>query len=252
MKRAILLLMTVFLLWHGSAFAGMRKWEFVNPRDLEITIRPAKTELFAGELATFTISVRNRSDKPVTIPFATGQRWDMAAFHDTLQIWRWSQGLAWVDTRHSLEIPGRTSETYQLSWWTIDRQGSPLPQGIYRVQGMLMTEPRYLVSNMANIRLLPPRAPHKGTLQVRTGQIFEIEVPRYEGKRELHWKFQWEYNDNRLFFLKQMRTLERVILYFRADRRGHVILHLFGHPMFRQVPESVERQTYRIEIQGIE
>ncbi|EKD81686.1 MAG: hypothetical protein ACD_39C01690G0002, partial [uncultured bacterium] len=73
-----------------------RKWEFVNPASLKITIEPEKPEIVAGTIATFTVTVRNRTNHVVKIHYPTGQQWDLATYHGNTQIYRWSQGYTWA------------------------------------------------------------------------------------------------------------------------------------------------------------
>ena len=148
MKSIRILLLLTFLALAGSAATAQtyRKWEFINPADLQITISADTPEIITGQTATFTITIRNRTDKTVNIPYKTGQQWDMAVYHDRTQIFRWSQGLTWADAPHSIPLKTGETRSQQLSWDSIDRNGNPLPQGIYKVQGMVMTQPRYLVS----------------------------------------------------------------------------------------------------------
>lgn len=240
----LLFLLTLF----NAPSEAWRKWEYVQPSDIDITIRPDKPEVVSGEIATFTITIRNKTDKPVSVYFPTGQRWDMAAYHDEVQIWRWSQGLRWEEAPHSIDIRPGFPESYKLAWRTVDRGNSPIPHGLYRVQGMVMTKPRYLVSNMSEIHLLPPRHPNAGVIRVKLDQIFKIEVPRYEGYLEIDWQPQYVYNDNRISMIQIQRVGNKIIHYFKATRRGHVVVHMHGFFPEKEQIRSLERRTYRIEI----
>ncbi len=276
-SQPIFLFLIISLFIPSSGFAW-RKWEFINPSDVQITIRTMTPEIVAGEIATFTISVRNRTDKPIAIPFPTGQRWDMAAFHEGTQIWRWSQVyyippvkriykyFAWEDRKitsmydkdnkrkrweeslHTVEINPGASESYQMGWRTIDRNGAPLPQGIYRVEGTVMTIPRHLVSNMVDVRLLPPKNPNKGIIKVKLGATFQIELPQFIDNNEITWQVQYIFNDNRIREVSERRIDKKVLKVFRTERRGHVIMHFYGHSVFKDQTISYERQTFRIEI----
>lgn len=225
------------------------KWEFVNPSDIEIRISPDREDVFAGTTATFTITIRNKTDKKVTIYYPTGQRWDMAAYHDKMQIWRWSQGMDWAETPHSIDIRPDFPEKFKISWRTVDRAGGPLPQGLYRVQGMVMTVPRHLVSNMTDIHLLPPKAVNQGVMKVKPGQTFKIEFPRWAVKDyEIDWRAQYVYNDNRVEPIQIQKNEGTITWFFRACRRGHVVIHFFGKYPTMEDSYSLERRTYKIDI----
>jgi hypothetical protein len=101
------LFVLLILLIASSAQASWRKWEYVNPNHIEIKAWPDKKEIISGETATFTIQLRNRTDKTIDIFYPTGLRWDYAVYHEDLQIYRWSQGLEWRDAPHTIPLrPG--------------------------------------------------------------------------------------------------------------------------------------------------
>ena len=247
------LLAACCLLWSLSApLEAWRKWEYVNPSDLELRITTETPEIVAGETATFTISVRNRTNEAVKLQFPTGQRWDMAAFHQKTQIWRWSNGLRWADAPHSLAIRPGEKETIQLAWTTRDRINCPLPQGIYNIQGMVMIEPRYLVTNETKIRLLPPVDHPQQNNVVKLGSTFEISVPNQIDGREVGWEIEYDYNDNRLSMEPGAGDIATRTFRFRANRIGHCTIRLFAHPEFKFQDRSLERRTYRIDVIGKE
>jgi hypothetical protein len=250
MKNTRILLFVMFLLLFGDAVSAQtfRKWEFVNPADLQITVSANKTELIAGETATFTISIRNRTDKTVQIPYKTGQQWDLAVYHNRTQIYRWSQGSVWADAPHSVPLKAGETRTERLCWASTDRLGLPLPQGIYSIQGMVMTQPRFLVSNDCKVRLLPKEVKKTELIDARLNQIFEIEIPRYSGNRELNWQIEYEYNDNRLSIHRIEKTSDKTIIFFHPKRTGHVNFHLFAHHDTLDVSVALERRSFRVEV----
>lgn len=245
----LLLFFTLFMLLANMTSAqSYRKWEFVNPADLQITISPEKTEIIAGTMATFTITIRNRTDKTVKIHYPTGQHWDLAAYHNKTQIYRWSQGLMWADSPHTIPLKTGETRSEKLSWTTIDRHGLPLPQGVYQINGMVMTSPRFLVSNDCSIRLLPPEIKKTEVVEARLNQMFDIEVPRYSGIRELTWKIDYVYNDNRLSIHRIAKQDKKLIITFQPKRVGHVEFHLYGYMDTKDETISLERRSYRIEV----
>ena len=245
-----LLLLLFVLLASGGPVSAWRQWEYVNPDDLEITIKPGRTELPAGEEVSFTITVRNKTDKNVRVDFATGQRWDLATYHFTTQIWQYSNGMRWEEALHSIEIRPDRPEKFTLSWKTVDRVGMPLGQGDYKAQGMVTCLPRSLVSNMCMIRLLPPKnlSFRKDVIKVVMGQTFEIKVPRYLNEVEVDWRPDFDYNDNRIAEVIYRKSAQETTWVFRADRPGHVILHLWGYVPFRGQWRSKERRSWRVEV----
>jgi hypothetical protein len=247
-KKFTVFILLFFVIFATQAKAELRKWEFVNPADLEIKAWPEKPEIIAGETATFTIQIRNRTDKTVDIFYPTGQHWDYAVFHNGTQIYRWSQGLRWEEAPHSIPLRVGQPITYQMSWQSRDRLNSPLPQGVYRIHAMVMTSPRHLVSNTFSVRLLPPEIKKTETIKVGLNSFFEIELPRYSGIQELDWQIMYEYNDNRISIHDLRKHDDKLVLIFKAKRTGHVNFHLFARRDTMKFEESIERRSYRIEV----
>ncbi|NLF97339.1 MAG: hypothetical protein GX569_11405 [Candidatus Riflebacteria bacterium] len=225
-----------------------RKWEFVNPADLKITITPEKLELISGTIATFTITISNRTNHTVKIHYPTGQQWDLATYHGRTQIFRWSQGYEWADAPHTIPLKRGETRSEQLSWLTVDRNGEPLPHGIYRAQGMVMIAPRHLVSNDCKIRLLPPEIKPQQLIETRLNQFFDIELPRYSGKRELDWQIDYVYNDNRIAVHSVNRTADKTIFTMHPMRVGHVEFHLYAYHDIQDATRSLERRSFRVEV----
>lgn len=250
MKKLLNIL--ILILFFNSACQicaeNYRQWEFVNPSDLQVTISPEKNEIIAGNIATFTITIRNRTDKTVSIHYPTGQQWDLATYHNRVQIFRWSQGMTWRDAPHSIPIKSGETRSEKLSWQTTDRLGYPLPQGIYTAHGMVMTKPRNLVSNDCKIRLLPPEVKKMEVIEARLNQLFEVEVPRYSGIKELSWKIDYVYNDNRLSITSVRKAEKTMTIVFHPKRVGHVEFHLYGYHDVQNETLSLERRSFRIEV----
>ncbi|EKD84326.1 MAG: hypothetical protein ACD_39C00105G0002 [uncultured bacterium] len=225
-----------------------RKWEFVNPAHLLITITPEKPEIVSGTVATFTITIRNRTDKTVKIHYPTGQQWDLATFHGRTQIYRWSQGFVWADAPHTIPLKSGETRSEQLTWLTVDRNNTPLPHGVYTAQGMVMTVPRHLVSNDCHIRLLPPEIKPTQLIETRLNQHFDIELPRFSGKHEIDWKIDYVYNDNRISIYSVNKTTDKTVVTFLPKRVGHVEFHLYAYHDTQDETKSIERRSFRIEV----
>ncbi|HQG28141.1 MAG TPA: hypothetical protein PLY73_06250, partial [Candidatus Ozemobacteraceae bacterium] len=138
--------------------------------------------------------------------------------------------------------------TTTMAWRTVDRNGGPLPQGVYKVQGMVMCEPRALVTNAVAIRLLPPVERRLDTLKVKVGSHFEVRVPRFAGDRQVRWMIDYDYNDNRIDPVERRSDDKDEIITFVAKRVGHVTVRLYEHPEFKFADSSLERRTFRVEV----
>lgn len=224
------------------------KWEFMNPADLKVTITPDKPEIISGTVATFTVTVSNRTNHTVKIHYPTGQQWDLATYHGKTQLFRWSQGNVWADAPHTIPLKQGESRSQQLAWLTVDRNGEPLPHGVYKAQGMAMIRPRHLVSNNCSIRLLPPEIKAMQTIETRLNQHFDIELPRYSGKYELDWQIDYVYNDNRIAIHSANRTGDKTVITFQSKRVGHVEFHLYAYHENQDATRSIERRSFRVEV----
>jgi len=240
--------LVLFLAASTLTAQNYRKWEFVNPADLQVTITPEKSELISGTIATFTVTIRNRTNHSIKLHYPTGQQWDLATYHGDTQIFRLSQGYIWVDSPHSIPLKRGETRSEQLTWLTVDRNGEPLPHGIYSAHGMAMIAPRHIVSNSCRIRLLPPELKPQQLIETRLNQMFDIELPRRSGKRELDWQIDYVYNDNRISVHSVNRTADKVIVTFHPTRVGHVEFHLYAYHDTQDATRSLERRSFRVEV----
>lgn len=250
MKNQHLLIVIIMMLLPACTLRAekYRKWEFINPADLQITMTTEKPEIIAGTVATFTITIRNRTDKTVNIHYPTGQQWDFATYHNKIQIYRWSQGTIWADSPHTIPLKSGETRSEKLTWLTIDRNGVPLPQGIYTANGMVMTVPRFLVSSDCQVRLLPAEIKPTKIIETRLNQYFDIELPRYSNLRELDWKIDYVYNDNRISIHSVSKVKDKFVVTFHPKRVGHVEFNLYAFYETTDETSSLERRSYRIEV----
>jgi hypothetical protein len=245
---AVIILLFLTIVSAMPAIASWRKWEFVNPAHIEVKAWCEKKEIIAGDVATFTIQIRNRTDQTINVFFPTGQRWDYAVYHNDVQIYRWSQGLEWAEAPHSVPLKAGETLSKTMRWQSLDRLGRALPQGVYRIHGMLMTKPRHLVSNTFSLRLLPPEIKKQEIINAKLHSFFEVAVPRFSRRQELKWEILYVYNDNRISVHRVRKTEKEIIITFMAKRAGHVDFHLYGRDSHKSFGESVERRSYRVEV----
>lgn len=226
-----------------------RRIEYVNPSEIEVTIEPLQKEIFAGDVASFTIRVRNRTDKPVSLDFDTGQQFDLAGFSQKVQIFRWSQGLRWNPAPHSIRVhPGRDFKT-TLGWQTIDRNGYPLPQGVYRAKGILKIAPRNIVSNTTSFRLLPPEIKKTQKIKAQLRHLFSIEVPRYKNGKELKYQIYYISNRNRISLHSSRYEGDLAVFTFYPKRVGRASFHMYSRIDTSDFTSSLARRTYEVVIE---
>jgi len=242
-------LVSVVSALHAEPEWAWRRWEYINTRDVEVTVRGDKPEMPAGDCATFTVTVRNRTDKCVKVDFFGGQHADLAVYHHRAEIWRWSQynRYTWRDARHSLPInPGETL-TFPMMWKSVDRMNQPLPQGDYRIVGVIMSTPRRMMSNATTIRLTPPRR-YRDTIYVKIMRPFELKLPRFLDGNQVYWHPYFDYNDNRLDVINSKEDGDQTVVRLLPKRLGHVTVNFLGYKPLRGKMQSRERRAFRIEV----
>lgn len=98
-----------------------------------------------GVPIAFAVRIRNNSAAPITIPFTTAQRFDIAIFSDTLLVDQWSRGRTFPSFVGELRLaPGETT-VFTDTWLPVNplvpgltgMAGSTLGPGLYRVVAQL-------------------------------------------------------------------------------------------------------------------
>jgi hypothetical protein len=133
-----------------TTFAGPREWDLVYASlngmllagpDLSFTLaidRPVYNTDPAPVMQA-RLSIRNTSSLPVTLPFSSGQQYDLA-IRDAAgrQVFLWSESKAFIQVLTQFDLnPGEKTFVIEVS--LADRTGKALPQGRYTVEGWLTT-----------------------------------------------------------------------------------------------------------------
>lgn len=111
----------------------------------------------AGEAVPVTVHVRNRTDRPLelhllgrTIAFDV-----VVSAEDGTVVWRRLEGEAVQFILHLLRLRPRGTLEFKASWDQRGRDGSPVPPGLYHVQGMVPTdEPEPLRTPVVPLRIV--------------------------------------------------------------------------------------------------
>lgn len=231
--------------WHNY-----RRWEYIQPHEFEVTIQPEKKEIIAGEIATFTIIVRNKTKDKLKLNFRTGQRYDLAVWHNGTQIYRWSQDKIWADTPNCLSLMPNATEKFVVSWRTVDRNYCPLPSGIYDVVGILTVLPRAIMSNTTRIELLPSRLYEGEEIKTRVNQVFELQLPIVIDLRPVDWAIEYNNNRNHVKIIKEAQKGNYKIISFYAQRPGRILIKAYAHYVFQDKTRCLERRIYSVHILG--
>jgi hypothetical protein len=116
------------------------------PRGIEVSVNVNQPEAFTSfsnqgfEPPTIQMSLRvfNSSDRPITLPFASGQQFDFMIFNDDNQlVWKWSEGKFFIMILTDLILAPGESKTFNASHVFVDKDGGSMPEGLYTVTGRL-------------------------------------------------------------------------------------------------------------------
>lgn len=249
MKQNVITILFVFvILFSTSISEAAQSYHFGHDKEIEVSITPEMPEYIAGSVATFTISLKNRTSKGINLYFPTGRQWDMMVYHGNKPVFRWSNGSTWEESANNLYLRPNEVLTKKLTWVAVNKVGQPLLQGDYKCVGIITSQPKSFVSKECRFKLTPPSVVAKETIKAKLNQIFEIEVPRFAKGQELVWKVTYKFNDNRISAVKKLVKKDSFVLMFKPQRFGHVEFDLFAYPESLNQTLSLERRSYRIEV----
>jgi hypothetical protein len=135
----------------------------VSRPPLKLTIKSDKSVYAPGDTITLTLTLKNPTKQPVSLTFATGQKYDVIL--GQLQpgkkwpaegVWQWSRGMMFTQmvTKKTF-APGQT-ETYQLKYPPDDgTKPPPLTAGEYCVKGTITSmgpEPKLEATMMFKVK----------------------------------------------------------------------------------------------------
>lgn len=87
----------------------------------------------AGEGTTFSLEVTNRTTRRLSLTFNTSQEFDLVIAQGPATVWRWSDGMAFLQVIVEKDLARGQSLSYQVRWDGNDGQGNRLPPGTYTV-----------------------------------------------------------------------------------------------------------------------
>jgi uncharacterized protein (DUF58 family) len=123
-----------------SAAAPVTSERIAGSLRLEAVI-PARA-FAAGTSVPITLSVHNRASAPVTISFASGQRYDAIARRPRGdEVWRWSHDKAFVQNVQMVVLKPGEELSYRMNWDQQDLQGRQVDPGTYEIVVIFMGQP---------------------------------------------------------------------------------------------------------------
>jgi len=94
-----------------------------------------------GGAMTITVAVDNPSDAAVLVRFPSGQRFDLAVYADSAEVWRWSAQRNFSDEEAEVSFPPGLTLLGRPTWDGRDANGVSVGLGSYRLRGFLSATP---------------------------------------------------------------------------------------------------------------
>jgi len=102
--------------------------------DFSVTLTSQPRVADVGRGFSLTLTVRNLSGKPRTFEFSSGQTFDFFAYEkEGAQVWRWSEGMMFIQSLASETIEAGGNRDYKASW---DAAGQG--PGKYAIEGVFL------------------------------------------------------------------------------------------------------------------
>jgi len=99
-----------------------------------------------GGVVTITVAVDNPGDTAVPVLFPSGQRFDLAVYSDSGEVWRWSAQRNFIDEEAEVLFPPGLTLLGRPTWDGRDANGVSIGPGSYRLRGFLSAAP--ITSNL--------------------------------------------------------------------------------------------------------
>lgn len=93
-----------------------------------------RTSFQSGETITLELTVRNRSNAPVQVDFASGHQYDFFAFRNgsRMTVWLWSSTALFTQAASTLHFAANESRVFAVTWTP------SLDRGAYEARGALL------------------------------------------------------------------------------------------------------------------
>jgi hypothetical protein len=95
-----------------------------------------------GEPIRFDLEIQNRDSRTAVLQFPDSQIYDFYVFDaagSTVR-WRWSEGMAFTQAPTQLSFAPFSSKSYSVTWNGVLGDGTQLPAGNYRAQGIIVSD----------------------------------------------------------------------------------------------------------------
>jgi hypothetical protein len=141
-----------FVSGDGSGSSGSGSFEdFSTTLVLRDATGTTTGSFVMGEPIRFDLEIQNRDGRTATLQFPDSQIYDFYVFDaagSTVR-WRWSEGMAFTQTPTQLSFAPFSSKSYSVTWNGVLDDGTQLPAGSYRAQGIIVSDDQQ-DSNLVN------------------------------------------------------------------------------------------------------
>ena len=107
-------------------------------KDISVESRTDKGKYLLGEEVKMSVTVTNKSLKPVEFIFTSSQHYDFIVLEDGEEVWRWSSSKVFAMLLEPLLLKSGEKRTYTETWKPKD-----ITPGEYEVIGMVASRPSH-------------------------------------------------------------------------------------------------------------
>jgi hypothetical protein len=105
-----------------------------RPGALEATFRVVPDSPQVGQGCEFALVIKNSGQDKVALEFSTSQEYDIVIKAGNATVWRWSDGMMFLQVISTKELAPGESLAYTVNWDGKDQDGKTLGAGTYRVE----------------------------------------------------------------------------------------------------------------------
>lgn len=98
-----------------------------------------KTRFNRNERMTVELSVTNDTARAITIPFSSGQHFDVEVLQNNRVVWNWAHGRVFAQALSEISLQPGEKKSYSVRWDFTDNSGRKVAPGQYTVRGILMS-----------------------------------------------------------------------------------------------------------------
>ncbi len=90
-----------------------------------------------GETVPLQLVVTNQSQRPVVVPFGSGQQFDFEVVRNGTVVWNWARDRAFTQVFSTMTLQPGERMVYETSWAQRNNQGNRVRPGLYTVRGVV-------------------------------------------------------------------------------------------------------------------